>query len=420
MLKIFHWSSCWKFSAEGIMGVEDIPPGGIMGVEDIQPELMLEIFSRLPIRSLFRIRSVCKQWEALSRDPRLPAMQLARASASREEEAWILTYSFDILRDRSNLELATLHSSISPKRHVHFPGWYRVMHSCEGRNLELATLHSNTSPKRRVHFPGWCRVMHSCEGLLLCCAGRNQQLFVSNPLTREHLTLPPATPTAICLRWGLGFDSSINKYKVVCFYYEDIDLTNKRWGRSCARVYSIGATVSSSWRDIMSQPTAVIDDTKNSVYANGARHWLVDHHLSPKTMVISFDFEREEFKTIARQELFSVVSRSSDQLVDLRGYLGMANVDLFGNFEIWKLKDYEKNQWVREYKFHLWQADEVLGFLGEDEIVLLAKFQGDGRVTTVFAYNSKTYALRDIYRYTRGPRRLFLPRGSLVSLSANH
>lgn len=167
--------------------------------------------------------------------------------------------------------------------------------------LWLMTEHC-TSPKPLVSFPGHYHIQQSCEGLL-CTVKRDGsmlEVIVSNPLGGWHLTVPPPMVKSCCHDYSnidLGFDSSIQKYKIVCVFHREIDDPNKCRSLG-AQVYTIGTASWSSWRDITCPPTVAIEEWKNSVYAGGARHWLVDYHRSSnglETMVISFDFEKEEF-----------------------------------------------------------------------------------------------------------------------------
>lgn len=92
---------------------------------------------------------------------------------------------------------------------------------------------------------------------------------------------------------------------------------------------------------------------------------------------ISFDFEKDEFKTILCQGFFVV---ANSYLIDLRGCLvGMVNLSLSTHIEILKLMYYLRNQWVREYCINLVPNVEikVVGLTAEDEIVLVRYYYSD-------------------------------------------
>ena len=358
--------------------------------EKIPRELILEIFSRIPVKWLFQLRCVCKQWCNFIDDPCLPNMHLAQATT--REEALILAHWFHVRHRTSSLRLMKEHDR-SPKATVEFPnrGRYDLENSCHG---------------------------------LLCFVkcGKEEEALVSNPLRGELLMLPEST---VMSRWphldryGLGFDSSIKKYKIVHVFFRDFDWA-KRGYRLGAEVYTVGTT--SSWREISQIPCYPL--YKRAVYASGALHWLVNYEFNPdnlKSMVISFNIKDEEFNSIPHQEFPSKVSKWFE-LVDLRGYLGMVDFSLGTHIEIWKLKDYEKKEWVREYRIDIKpphgvsisQYIEVVGLMGDGEILL-------ERYKKLVAYNPKTNGLRRIQTLNNDPDmdtpQVYVYTASLVSIS---
>nr|CAN79348.1 hypothetical protein VITISV_019896 [Vitis vinifera] len=130
---------------------------------------------------------------------------------------------------------------------------------------------------------------------------------------------------------------------------------------------------------------------------------------------------QEEFKSIPHQEFSSKVSKWFE-LVDLRGYLGMVDFSLGTHIEIWKLKDYEKKEWVREYRIDIKPPHgvpineyiEVVGLM-EDGEILLKHYE------TLVAYNSKINGLRCIQILSGGLQmdttQVYVYTGSLVSPS---
>ena len=49
-------------------------------IDNLPQDIALDILSRLPITSLFQIKSVCKVWNALTQDQCLPDLYDARAN----------------------------------------------------------------------------------------------------------------------------------------------------------------------------------------------------------------------------------------------------------------------------------------------------------------------------------------------------
>ena len=209
-------------------------------------------------------------------------------------------------------------------------------------------------------------------------------------------------------------------YKIVRIFFRDFDWTNRGHDLG-AEVYTMGTV--GQWRDIVRVPHYPL--YRRGVYTNGILHWLVNYEFTHdddlKSMVVSFDFKKEEFNSIPHPE-FSSKNSNWFELVDLRGYLGLVDFSLGTHIEIWKLKDYEKKEWVREYKidFHpldgmpINQCIEVVGAIGEDKI-LLKHFD------MLVVYSSKTGGLRSIQTLSGGydmdTPQVYVYKGSLVSLS---
>lgn len=288
--------------------------------------MKVEILSRLGIRALVRMKRVCKEWRKLiEEDPCLAKMQLARASSRREEEeALILMSGYD--GETNRLKLLLLDDNMK--------------NDYSAKPLEQ-------------WFPDneyWYRVYNSCNGLLCFSIyqARRERVLVCNPLLRskeKQVILPPTTTVvdsfvhgfSCC---GLGFDSSINKYKVLHLYIV-----------SPPKVLTMdmeGPSSSMRWREISDPPPEKLGPRFDArlVYASGALHWWVDVD-SNLHKLMSFDLAQEKFRILPRQFDGLV------EFVDLRGYLGVAQTPHYPspstNVDIWKLKEYEKNVWLRLY-----------------------------------------------------------------------
>lgn len=345
----------------------------------IPEELLWEIFSRLPIKSLLRLRCGCKQWRSLIDDPYLCNMRLARPTSS-EEDALILTSRYG---KGASLEF-----------------WKSAIHG-EG----ASPMPIEVQFPKRVNY----ELQNSCDGLL--CFSKDvedneaeeEEAFVCNPLKKNlRLILPPPmakSPRPDLSSYGLGFDSSINKYKVVRVYVDDYDECEMG-----AEVCTLEARTS-LWRKISSKTPSFLP-SRPSVYAGGALHWLAMQWPPGFHKVISFDFEQEKFSnTLSQEEEESRFPGGRFELVDLRGYLGVCH-HLGAEIEIWKLKDMEKKVWVRECKvlvLWIWEIGlgrgqiGVVGVIGEDEILLRLEWN-------LVSYNSKTKAVRVIYTLDEEPQ----------------
>lgn len=85
--------------------------------------------------------------------------------------------------------------------------------------------------------------------------------------------------------------------------------------------------------------------------AFGVIHWRKWDGRRKKACIISFDVKDEEFKETPLPD-FGCPRKHIRQfnLTNLRGFLAVVSFPSSAHLEIWMLKDYQKKEWIREYK----------------------------------------------------------------------
>lgn len=85
--------------------------------------------------------------------------------------------------------------------------------------------------------------------------------------------------------------------------------------------------------------------------AFGVIHWRKWDSRRKKACIISFDVKDEEFKETPLPD-FGCPRKHIRQfkLTNLRGFLAVVSFPSSAHLEIWMLKDYQKKEWIREYK----------------------------------------------------------------------
>ncbi|XP_059430225.1 F-box protein At3g07870-like [Corylus avellana] len=318
-------------------------------------DILFDIFSRLPIKSLLRFRRVSPLWCSIIDDPCLAQMHQLR----RAEEPKVLLVDLP----------------------AHEPD---VMLREDGAFLRFAA-----DSKA-------CNILEGCCNGLLCFTKKVRKfqispLFLFNPARQEVVEVPPPCmedDRGQCRRkYGLGFDCSTNTYKIVAVF-EGFDLCG-------AQVYTLGG---GPWRAINKGPPCGLFGFGKPIYARGGLHWdIVDGDIEGKKIVY-FDVHEEEFGFISRPKL-----SSCDHLVELRGELAIVDLSSNENIEIWVMKVYEekkKKEWVKEYKIGVKGVHDnaqvrVIGLCEDGEILVKGDFHEN-----YFFYNPKT----DNLRYTHVPR----------------
>ncbi|XP_065633170.1 F-box protein At3g07870 [Quercus suber] len=250
--------------------------------------------------------------------------------------------------------------------------------------------------------------LESCCNGLLCFAKiyGDRVLVLFNPLRQEVIALPPhrASYTKKS-KYGLGFDSSTNTYKVVRVF--------SRGGsfNMGADVYTLGT---SSWRPISKGPLCLL--AGRPIFACGALHWFVHPYVDRDALkgkyIVSFDVGKEEFGWISPPKYYS-----SSHLLDLGGNLAMVDRSFDSHIEIWVMKEYKKKEWVKEYKIDIYpplgisdsSLVEVIGLWEFGEILLRNR-------ESFISYNLKTGVKRYIEILGHDVEVLY-HMGSLLSIS---
>nr|CAB3495671.1 unnamed protein product [Digitaria exilis]CAB3503872.1 unnamed protein product [Digitaria exilis] len=154
-------------------------------VTDLPKDLLVEIFSRVPYKSLCRCRCVSRSWHALCSDPDV------------------------VKKSPQTLSGFILHAGDKQGRHrlLNLPG--------SGRPL----LDSLTP--FQCHYYSSIRLVHSCNGLLLwrCCkhpaSSYEVDYVVCNPATKQWTALPPDEMELRGIMWQayrLCFDPAISSH----------------------------------------------------------------------------------------------------------------------------------------------------------------------------------------------------------------
>ncbi|XP_023642475.1 putative F-box protein At3g23960 isoform X2 [Capsella rubella] len=267
----------------------------------------------------------------------------------------------------------------------------------------------NSSPIKAyplTHVPGACDVSRPVHGMVLLrgkgvLKGSKTRVDVSviyNPSTGDFLTLPKTKTTKktrnMSFMWQsyLGYDPITKQYKVLSMAYKKRVYTYEQKLEECveSQVLTLG-TGKLSWHVVECCITQFPPKAHSEICINGVLFYRAEvKDSSGVTMrVVSFDFRSEEFNVMKFTESFTLAD--STALVNYNGKLGVLITDDYGphgrfftnrstNFELWVLKDVVKHEWSKHIYVlpPLWKDavnGEYLcfaGIIGTDEIVLLS------------------------------------------------
>ncbi|XP_022893592.1 F-box protein CPR30-like [Olea europaea var. sylvestris] len=269
-------------------------------------EIVADVLSRLPVKSLLRFRCVCRLWCSIIDSQVFVKMHLHQSITTNSNHSLIL----------GGLGLYSVALDSLDKAHVlKTPFYYKSVDD----------------------------ISNSCNGLILVMS---EPLILWNPFSTKYRILPDnpikyPTPLSCFSKviYGLAYDSRKDDYKVV----QVVEFRNKTshiWECSEAEIYSMK---SNSWNRIegFSYPLPILKG-KWGIHVNGALHTLVEdyfHIYSDKSIrIMSFSVESENHYEVMLPPNFRIKNVKL-KLDVLGGCLCLVCTSKFGA-SIWVMKEY--------------------------------------------------------------------------------
>ncbi|XP_059630516.1 F-box/kelch-repeat protein At3g06240-like [Cornus florida] len=293
--------------------------------QNLPEEIELDIFSRLPVKSLLQFRCISKPCQSLISDPYFFKFHLNRSLFSKNCRKVFL-------------------SSFPPQ-------------SIDYESL----LDNNKNALLELDCPLWSRksnvsIIGSCNGLI-CYVVDKFKVIIYNPSTRvsKELPKPPITPPLsgrICYYYGFGFDSSDNDYKVVL----GMDIVADT---SKSIIFHMFCLRHNYWRRIQDLSWRRIHERRRynylGIFLNGALHWL----MIPKgigfaqlyRVIVTFDLSKEVFSEMSLDNIQGQTDSEFYGLGAFEEYLYALSFSFSANgtsVEVWLMEEYGvKASWAK-------------------------------------------------------------------------
>ncbi|KAL5805211.1 hypothetical protein ACOSQ3_032011 [Xanthoceras sorbifolium] len=296
-------------------------------------ELVVNILSKQPVKSLCRFRCVSKPWLALITHPQFAKLHLSQTRGGRR--------------------LFLIGESL-----------YYV-------NIENISINANNAnvAATKVVFP-WMEseaelvCIGSYNSLLCITTDEYADLFVCNPSTRERKQIPDFD--YYDASHGIGYIESIDDYKYVRIYDD---------AKKGIDVYSFRKD---SWTNVQNDFHGKYT-TVWGVTLNGAIHWMFTGN--GPSVIGAFDLVEEKFKTLplpydnVKSKYFNYkIGVVNDHLFLMIQKSGIRKVYGVGN-QFWIMKDYGvKGSWTRSLKLSLRSSDKPLCYLNNTETLLISQY----------------------------------------------
>ncbi|KAJ0454817.1 putative F-box domain-containing protein [Helianthus annuus] len=292
--------------------------------------LLYEILSRLPLKSVFQFKCVCKYWRTL----------IARRSFSRFYIARMLT---------ANAALASLPFRIL-YRYIYVKKIEGVLDLFRPENYNSSLVFLSRDLELFASF----KVLAVSNGLILIWSFSDKVYHVCDPVTRQRVTLRRKRDESI-FNWE-GFVSRVNEDNVVTSYrivrvetylppsnYLSLDMYTSETGK---------------WVDYrLPCPNPILPRYgAGPLSFNGILHWFVNHHgmvafdpyKDPKSCrLIPFPADRDVQSEVTHDGLYRLCEGCQGKL---RFFQVAPDASLFYCFSMWDMKDYEKGEWCSEFK----------------------------------------------------------------------
>ncbi|KAL3628729.1 hypothetical protein CASFOL_027775 [Castilleja foliolosa] len=321
-------------------------------------EIMFNIVTRLPVKSIHRFKAVCKPWCKVFVTPKFMKAHHAQLSRNRDNQS-VAVYSF---ADKPG----------------HIMSLYRVE-----PNEELPINLGHPYPKHLylMDFVG-------CVNGLLCLACPVhlepmdcQWIELWNPALKLSKSVPVPKLRAgygVLASIGLGYDDENDDFKVVRIVHVEKKKKGKITNIAEVEVYSAN---SNSWKMIHVGFQFSVFQTKNQAIVNGNPYWVAN--ADENDVLVMFDVTKMEFKIVPLTGLnFKKGEHVKVPFVDWKGAIAALVYDKrVLSLDVWVFDDRRK-VWIKNCSFgpievkvdrfvQCLKSGEVVGVCNDGKLIVL-------------------------------------------------
>ncbi|CAI9284451.1 unnamed protein product [Lactuca saligna] len=309
-------------------------------IRNFPDSLLIEILARLPVKSIFSFKSVCKHWQTLISHPSF------------------CRFYYSILNSNppsSSQPLRIL------DRYTYVPTLDELLNrlATEVHSLSEFSLVFLSTPEDQQQYHQF-RVLSISNGLILCCwrAPTPFVYYICDPLTRQWITLPrrghryhDSCKEGLITR--VNEDHMLTSYTVVrlehlTLNYLNLETFSSETGKWIC--YKLPSPIPILWRQLACAP----------IYCYGALHWQVindkgihvmlafDPYKDPKSVcLIPFPDDRD---LNSEHNYMGACQLCGESQGTLRYFEVAHDSTQLYLFSMWTMKDYEKGEWCCEFR----------------------------------------------------------------------
>ncbi|OAP16604.1 hypothetical protein AXX17_AT1G11380 [Arabidopsis thaliana] len=318
----------------------------VIAPSSLPNDVVEEIFLRFPVKALFRLKTLSKQWRSTIESQSFEERHLKIAERFHAHHPRVM-----VITEKDPLKLL-------PRPRPDADIGFRLFCLESGSLLSFILLNFPQS------FANYIYVSGCCDGLFCVHSPRSQAMYVVNPATRWLRQLPPARFQILMQKatyrdwldmksvFHLAFVKA-NDYKLVWLYNFDkynADALSPNEGVTKCEVFDFRAN---SWRDLTCTPSYRIFHGQIPACANGSVYWLTEPY-NDKIEVVAFDIHAESFRLLPK--IKPAIAGSDPMHIDMctldNGLCMSKREPNTLVQEIWRLKSSE-DSWEKIYTIDL-------------------------------------------------------------------
>ncbi|KAK9095872.1 hypothetical protein Sjap_021369 [Stephania japonica] len=301
-------------------------------VPNLTKDCIIEILLRLPLESLWDSRLVCKLWFKM-----INTSFLADAFFLKSELGFI--FQMPVQEGKESDRLFCVDERLHASKSISI--FCSIVKKQKKLQMHYMEIKDGECHVKELDISCFGRIIATCDGLVLVeNTMKRGGLVVVNAVTKQMMGLPLGTLfSAENESYGFAYDSSIDEYKVVHLFRDEMRYIG-------CEVMALGAA--ESWKPIDGPSYGLLTWFQQApVSAIGALHWMP--HKVRSEYVVSMSITDEKFRKTQLPTMAGVY----DGLVDLGGFLCFVNHDQGKHIDLWILKDLFEKNWVKQHKLTL-------------------------------------------------------------------
>ncbi|KAI3898486.1 hypothetical protein MKX03_011430 [Papaver bracteatum] len=268
-------------------------------------DIIENIVTRLPVRSISRFRCVSKNWYHLFRNPNFIKNHLNHANLMNRFNILVCNYGGDIDDTPIESYLSTIDNDLlssSPSTSSQYLG--------HARNIDYPFMSLENMPM----------IIGSSNGLV-CIQPCSDDIWIWNLATGEYKPVPkPSDSEHYYTFYGFGFDCKNDDYKVLRIVgCQESEVSE-------ARLYSLA---SNSWKELGVVPYNFSKIVTRGLLLNGVLHWVATVHRNgcKSSVTVCFNVSDETFHDVPLSNNISMGDRFLSDLGIWDGKLCLVRIN---------------------------------------------------------------------------------------------